>query len=566
MTTSLRDLRRQKQQNDATKNLASDVQKAVNQPPNGDSLAAQELIAETVEQGNNELRQIKANTASLHDTAAATELSAESTEMSNTILREISETGKQTFSKLSEFAERLKGSFSADDVEQAPIRTASSSDQAIQIINEENPEPENPLVGYLRTISEDIKFLRENKNEPSDPKDPDVVPDDKDDLKTMIDRIGDQIVKSVDSGFKRTVNIADSISSTLFKYTITAALNFAKMAALVLSLIIAFDVLSRHFSHWTQMFQEQYAEFKETLGSFGTPFENLTGIVTDLVNYFKSDEYLKMFVRLAEGAADQMIYIVNMMMVGLAKLGAAILRALGADDKADTLEASAISVATKTVGYTPSEEEEATIGRVRKRQAQEEAEQSEASWWEKKKREWDGKPIETDEEKAVRERKKSIAENTTAEQFGKHDALSQKIQHVGVTAEKNETSNELLGKHRELLEKRASDVEQAKQSGEITTESYKQLKVEIEKQREFLDAHEQKLLKPKASIKPAPEPEIGVVGSIAKEEKRVEASQTAKQEAASNYNTNANIVKNNNQTLVQAPRTSSPGPGIGNHL
>lgn len=559
---TLRDLRRDRQRDSEQ----SKIKTALENPPDntGDLLAASELISETVEQGNSELRKIVNNTSETENIAAATELSAEATEISNQHLKEISDTSKKTFSKLSEFAEKLKNNFLAD-VEKNPITTTNTSDQtAKKIVEEEEQTPKNnPVLGYLKTISEDIKFLKNDKPKEEEKEDK-VKPDEEENVERAIDRIGDRIVSSVDNGFKKTISIADSISSMLFKYTLTAVLNFAKMAALVLSLIMTFDVLSRHFTHWTKMFDENYAEFKDQLGSLATPFENIHGVITDLMNYFKSDEYAKMFVRLAEGAFDQMKYMVNMMMVGLAKLGATILRALGADEKADSLEASAISVAASEVGYTPSKEEEEVIGRVRKREA-EDANNTEANWFEKQWRKVNGEDEETPDEKEKREKRMEIAKNTTAEQFGRYDVLSGKINHVGVTAKKNETSPELLNKHRELLDDRSNEVEQSYQEGKLTKESYEQLRVEIDKQTKFLAEHEKTLVVPTAAIKPAPEPEVSTVKSIDKEEKRVESK---KQEAASqtNYHTKANIVKNQNQTIVQAPRTSSPGPGIGNNI
>lgn len=559
---TLRDLRRDRQRDSEQ----SKIKTALENPPdtNADLLASSELIAETVEQGNSELRKIVNNTSETENIAAATELSAEATEISNQHLKEISDTSKKTFSKLSEFAEKLKNNFLAD-VEKNPITATNTSDQtAKKIVEEEEQTPKNnPVLGYLKTISEDIKFLKNDKPKEEEKEDK-VKPDKEENVERAIDRIGDRIVSSVDNGFKKTISVADSISSMLFKYTLTAVLNFAKMAALVLSLIMTFDVLSRHFTHWTKMFEENYAEFKNQLGSLATPFENVHGVITDLMNYFKSDEYTKMFVRLAEGAFDQMKYMVNMMMVGLAKLGATILRALGADEKADSLEASAISVAASEVGYTPSKEEEEVIGRVRKREA-EGANNTEANWFEKQWRKVNGEDEETPDEKEKREKRMEIAKNTTAEQFGRYDVLSGKINHVGVTAKKNETSPELLNKHRELLDDRSNEVEQSYQEGKLTKESYEQLRVEIDKQTKFLAEHEKTLVVPTAAIKPAPEPEVSAVKSIDKEEKRVESK---KQEAASqtNYHTKANIVKNQNQTIVQAPRTSSPGPGIGNNI
>lgn len=560
---SLRDLRRDKQRDSDQSKIKTALENPVDN--SADMLASSELISETVEQGNAELRQITHNTSSTQDIAAAAELTAEAAEISNQHLSDISETSKKTFDKLSEFAEKLKQNFSSD-IEQNPIQT-SSSDQTAKKISEDEDKPQNPILGYLKTISEDIKALKVNSNkkprEEKEKKEDTPVPDKDDGFQTSIDRLGDRIITSVDNGFKKTVNIADSISSMLFKYTLTAALNFAKMAAMVLSLIITFDVLSRHFSHWTKMFEENYAEFKEQLGALATPFENMHGIVTDLMNYFKSEEYVKMFVRLAEGAFDQMKYMVNMMMVGLAKLGSAILRALGADEKADSLEASAISVAASEVGYTPSKEEEEVIGRVRKREA-EDSNNTDANWFEKQWRKVNGEPEETDDEKVKREKRMELAKNTTAEQFGRYDVLSGKINHVGVTAKKNETSPELLNKHRELLGARSEEVDQSYQEGKLTKESYEQLRVEIDKQTKFLAEHEKTLVVPTATIKPAPEAEVSTVKSIDNEEKRME-NRKKEVSGATNYNTSANIVKNQNQTIVQAPRTSSPGPGIGNN-
>lgn len=559
---TLRDLRRDRHRDSEQ----SKIKTALENPPDntGDLLAASELISETVEQGNSELRKIVNNTSETENIAAATELSAEATEISNQHLKEISDTSKKTFSKLSEFAEKLKNNFLAD-VEKNPITATNTSDQtAKKIVEEEEQTPENnPVLGYLKTISEDIKFLKNDKPKEEEKEDK-VKPDKEENVESVIDRIGDRIVSSVDNGFKKTIIISDLISSMLFKYTLTAVLNFAKMAALVLSLIMTFDVLSRHFNHWTKMFEENYAEFKEQLGSLATPFENVHGIITDLMNYFKSDEYVKMFVRLAEGAFDQMKYMVNMMMVGMAKLGAVILRALGADEKADSLEASAISTATTEVGYTPSKEEEEVIGRVRKREA-EDKENTDPNWFQKQRRNVNGEPEETEDEKANREKRMELAKNTSAEQFGRYDVLSGKINHVGVTAKKNETSPELLNKHRELLDTRSAEVDQSYNEGKLTKESYEQLRVEIDKQTQFLSEHEKTLLVPTASIKPAPEPEVSTVKSIDKEEKRVESKKQETQNPV-NYNTQANIVKNQNQTIVQAPRTSSPGPGIGNNI
>ncbi|UOX40573.1 baseplate hub subunit and tail length [Aeromonas phage GomatiRiver_11] len=575
---SLRDLRSRKKAAEAQQKVIDQVAPGLpetsqsNSDSNADLLVGTEMVAEAVEQGNTELRQIAQNTGEIKDVVAAGELVAEETSVSNQHLANIASGTREAVVKLSAFAERLKSSFGQSDEsgtspDIAPV--VASSDSAARIVNDDVPTPENPMLNYLKTISDNMeKVLAKAEKQETEDKKPESKPVNEEDVTTIIDRLGDRIIKSVDSGFKKSINVADSIASMLFKYSITAALNAAKMAALILSVIIAVDVLMRHIQHWTQMFQDNYAEFKEQLGAFATPFENIHSVITDLVNYFKSDEYLKMFERLAKGAFDQMTYIVDMMMLGLAKLGATILRALGFNDQADTIESAALTRASSNSGYVMSENEKEVVGRVEKRNAEEAAKESEVSWWEGKKREWDGKEKETPEERDRRVKRENIAANTTTQQFGEFKNFQTQIAHVGETARKNETSPELLAKHKELLAVRTKEVEVAHKSGKLTDDAYKQLQVDIQEQSKLMDAKGQSIsARAKTEVvKAAPSEDVARVNQVEQEERRVEAARESRRAEATQINTQANVVNTNNQTYVQAPRTSSPGPGIGNHL
>ncbi|QBX32879.1 baseplate hub subunit tail length determinator [Aeromonas phage Asfd_1] len=316
------------------------------------------------------------------------------------------------------------------------------------------------------------------------------------------------------------------------------------------------------------MFQDNYAELKEQLGAFATPFENIHSIITDLVSYFKSGEYMKMFERLVKGAFSQMSYLVDMIMLGLAKLGATILRAMGADEKADSLESAAVTRAASNSGYIMNDEEKEMVGRVAKRNAEEKASKADVNFIEQGWNNFIGKESETPEQRDRRAKQAEIAKNTTAAQFGEYENFRAQIEHVGETASKNETSPELLEKHKELLVSRTKEIEMAHKNGKLTDDAYSQLQTDIQDQSKLLEEKSQSIsARAKTeNIKTAPSEDVGRVNNVEQEERRVENAKQARQAEQTNINSQTSVVNTNNQTVVQAPRTSSPGPGIGNHL
>ncbi|MFP9202837.1 hypothetical protein ACLI2R_17050, partial [Enterococcus faecalis] len=61
----------------------------------------------------------------------------------------------------------------------------------------------------------------------------------------------DKLTKTVDFGFKKSISITDKISSMLFKYTVSAAIEAAKMTAMILAVVVGIDLLMIHFKYWS---------------------------------------------------------------------------------------------------------------------------------------------------------------------------------------------------------------------------------------------------------------------------------------------------------------------------
>ncbi|QBX32878.1 hypothetical protein Asfd1_252 [Aeromonas phage Asfd_1] len=200
---SLRDLRSRRKAGEAQQKVidqisASTLPSTQEASGNEDLLAGTEMVAEAVEQGNSELRQISQNTDGIKDAVAAGELIAEETSVSNQKLAEIAESSsgtREAVTKLSAFAARLKSSFGQSEdgesgIEQAPI-VSNSSESASRIVNDDVQAPTNPMLDYLKNISDNMnKVLAKVEKQKEESENPETKPANEEDVKTIIDRLG----------------------------------------------------------------------------------------------------------------------------------------------------------------------------------------------------------------------------------------------------------------------------------------------------------------------------------------------------------------------------------------
>lgn len=507
-----------------------------------------------------ELRQINSNTG---NGSAAAELNVEESVKTNETLTEINETTKSIYSKLSEFAEKLKDSFKTE-LEQAPITPTNSSDSSINIINEPEPPVETNSEKYLKQIVADLSELKnrprlrppkpeKDDSQPPATQDEDVKPKN---TEVVVNRKLSALNESIEAGFDKTISIADEISKMLFKYTVSAALNLAKMAGLILALVLAIDVISIHLKYWGKMFQENFTEFKDRLGSLAKPMADMLTTIKDLSNYWTEGEYQEFVERIGKAVGSATEYLFEGLLLGLGKIFSEALRAMGFNEAADSLEAASIMRAMEKIGYSPDEAETKLVGdrllEKEKAGAKEPSRYEQMMAVSKSQEEVDAQ-IKEYKELGPQDK------NVTAEQLFTAFKLKADIDTAKDIALSNETSPE----QHQVFEKEIGNIEQqiidARQSGKITEHNYKKLERELNTTRIIMDEHKAAI----SNIEPEPvseSPDTQRTEFISNEQNKQDTPVVVQQPAPQNNNTN--IVNKSSSTYVQAPRTSSPAPGL----
>lgn len=527
-----------------------------------DIQAAGELTAESSEQSLQEHRE---QTRTLKDIMAAAELNAENTESSNQKLNDLNANVVQGFEKISEFAQQIRDSLKAMPAAPTPPALPEEPKPEENLPTEE-PAPHRPenMAEYLRLLAGNLVDFFKPKSEEEKPK-----PKPGDDTSTKFDLVLDRLdglAKITQKGFNKTIGLADDIASALFKFTVSAMLNTAKLAAMVFGIVLIADILTIHFNHWTKMFNENFSKFEKELGSFAAPLTDIWSSLKDIYNYWKQGEYGKMVDEIGQSVANASKYLFDALLLGLGKALASLIRAMGKDELADDFETATVMRANREMGYKLSEEEEKMVARTYDRQDKEKREAIE------KKRDRIGGGFnysvmgQTDKQRE--EDNKTLQETlATGKQRLEGEKLENSLKGLSDDIKANDTDlkmNEIFAgklddlklaiqddlKAGKLTEKQAADLQQKASEVELLKE------VQAQKIAQNTTAVE----KPKEA---APDADMTRVKNIETAEKAKEAPQQTQQ---TNVNQNTSVVKQNNQTVVMAPQTSRDAPGLGNKL
>lgn len=526
-----------------------------------DIQAAGELTAEVTEQSLGEHRE---QTRTLKDIVAASELNAENTAVTNQKLTELNANAVQGFEKISEFAQQLRESIRVMPSAPTP---PSLPEEIVQEETEDTPKetpqrPEN-LAEYLKLLMGSL-FVAKPATEEDKPK-----PKENDDTNSKFDLVLDRldgIAKITQKGFNKTIHLADDIASALFKFTVSAMLNTAKLAALVFGVVLIADILTIHFRHWSKMFNENFLEFQEKLGSFAKPIEDVLSSLSDIYNYWKRGEYEKLVDEIGSSVANASKYLFDALLLGLGKAVASLIRALGKDEIADNVEAAAIMRANREMGYKLSEEEEELVAKTYERQNTEAREAIE------KKRDrirggFNASVLLTTDKQ--REEDNKILEGATA--TGKQRLVGEQIDNdlynLADSIKKNDTNLNLNKNFGKKLDAIKVTIEKDAQSGKITSSQAEDLRNKVNDVEMLVETQSRKIaqsMTPKIEAKPAEENhDVERVKTIEKADRAPVQTQQPQQ---TNVNQNTAIVKQNNQTFVMAPITSRDAPGLGNKL
>lgn len=324
-----------------------------------DMAAGIELVASTVESGTSKI------TSSVQDVQAGVELLIDTGQETNNNLKDLSSTTSQladTFSSnISKLSDMLKEKFKPEkqEVVEPEVSETEEAFSKLPVQVEDNK---------LESAVKDLIIRRDDVNNPPVPeeeKKKKEKPKDNDKEKDSLSKILGSLNKNVKTGFKSAYGMTNRIADMLFKYTISAALFAAKWAAIMLALVLAVDLIMIHFKYWGKLFNEAFDDFEEKLGPLAPILRSIFATLEDVKKFWKEGDFGNLALAIVKGLVNVLENLLQGLQYTMGKLLSSLLRAVGQDSWADELEVAAIEAYNKNTGYMPNEDELKLMAKVR---------------------------------------------------------------------------------------------------------------------------------------------------------------------------------------------------------
>ena len=334
-----------------------------------DSQSASELIAETIEnKGNQVLAGLQQIDKRLEDVVEAGELTAEASEKGAEASRTLTTAMSEKLNKLTSLlSEKLSGVTT-------PTQNTSES-TSLQAIKDAMPiEVEQPKLQEL------LEKLVPQHNQPQDedfPALPSPQETPTDDTKTDGKEKDngfpgfEDLLKTTKAGFKATVSITDRIAGMLFKYTVTALAEAAKMAGMIFGVVLAIDSIRVYFQYFQKKFDESWSEFDKKFEEWGPLISDLMTMAKNISVMFKDGDWSGLAAAIFKGIGNITTGLADMILLGMSKLTASILRAFGKDDMALSVEGGALQGFQDRTGAKLNREDQMTLAKYQDKQDQE---------------------------------------------------------------------------------------------------------------------------------------------------------------------------------------------------
>lgn len=324
--------------------------------------SASEMTSEAVESKSNEV------ISGLNDIQAANELTAEAVENNTGELQKLNSIASQISDKLSQLSTMLENKFSAESP--SPDNTSSansSSSNSLTVISDVIPDIQSDQERITELLDDllpridnepdadfdDAPFPPEpvRENNPSPPTTEQGESEEKGkDGKKLSDKIG-ALLKVTKDGFKTSIGFSDKIASMLFKYTVTAAIEAAKTAAMILSLVLAIDVIKANFKYWSDLFNTNFTEFSKKAGEWEPLLKSIITSVNEVKEAWKNNDWTGLTIAIIKGVGKAIYNLTEMIVLGISKLMAALMRTIpGLSDRADAMEADSLKTFQKNTG------------------------------------------------------------------------------------------------------------------------------------------------------------------------------------------------------------------------
>ncbi|BBC78259.1 baseplate hub subunit and tail length [Escherichia phage EcS1] len=537
-----------------------------------DVQAATELISDTVEaKGNQILGSIDGLSKGLENVEAASELAAEASEKTTEQVSKLNDVASAISDKLAKLSEMFEHKlFGASDFV-GPQPSASPDSSLLEAI-----KAAMPLEVIQPSLNELLEKLLPGGQPPEPPTPPPEDPPAEE--KPSKEKPGksedsklDDLIKITKGGFKASVGVSDKIAGMLFKYTLTAAAEAAKLAGMMFALILGIDLIRIHFKYWSDLFNKSFEEFFAKAEEWGPLIQSVVEMAKNISTMWDEKNWSGLAGAIIKGIGDITIALADLMFLGITKITAAMLRAMGMDDKALTVEGYGLEQFQKS-GAVLDEQDQDTLARYQDRNMQKDTK----------------KKTETAERyknsKAAREQAvnygsltKEEAAQIEAGTYGKENEIANlpEDQRIKAIKARNETqaalkrTNDLTATTRSSDTSRIENLDKSidsigKRLADPALAKTPKLRKDMEGELGKLTAAVDKL-KADAKVAPAPVEEQEDTQKSNRIEQQKRANEAAKNAPASNAQvTNNTVVNKTSKTNVTVPPTSStPAPGMG---
>ncbi|UEP18459.1 base plate hub [Escherichia phage APTC-EC-2A] len=540
-----------------------------------DAQAASELIAQTVEEKSNEIIGAIDNVESaVSDTTAGSELIAETVEIGNNINKEI---GESLGSKLDKLTSLLEQKIQTAGIQQTGTSLATvESAIPVKVVEDDTAESVGPLLPAPEAVNNDPDADFFPTPQPVEPKrESPEEKQKKEAFNLKLSQALDKLTKTVDFGFKKSISISDKISSMLFKYTVSAAIEAAKMTAMILAVVVGIDLLMVHFKYWSDKFSQawdlfstNFTKFSSETGTWGPLLQSIFGSIDKIKKLWEAGDWGGLTVAIVEGLGKVLFNLGELIQLGMAKLSAAILRVIpGMKDTADEVEGRALENFQNTTNASLSKEDQEKVANYQYKRMNDDLGPiakglDKIANWKTRASNWirgvDNKEaLTTDEERAEEEEKlKQLSPEEAKIALMKANEARAAMNRFDEYANSADMSKDSTVKSVEAayedLKKRMDDPD---------LNNSPAVKKELAARFSKIDATYQELKKNQPNAKPqtsAKSPEAKQVQVIEKNK----AQQAPIQQASPSINNTNNVIKKNTVVHNMTPVTSTTAPGV----
>jgi hypothetical protein len=354
-----------------------------------------------------------------------------------------------------------------------------------------------------------------------------------------------------------------------------AAIEAAKMTAMILAVVVGIDLLMVHFKYWSDKFSQawdlfstDFTKFSSETGTWGPLLQSIFGSIDKIKKLWEAGDWGGLTAAIVEGLGKVLFNLGELIQLGMAKLSAAILRVIpGMKDTADEVEGRALENFQNTTNASLNKEDQEKVANYQYKRMNGELGPiakglDKIANWKTRASNWirgvDNKEaLTTDEERADEEEKlKQLSPEEAKIALMKANEARAAMNRFDEYANSADMSKDSTVKS---VESAYEDLKKRMDDPDLNNSPA--VKKELAARFSKIDATYQELKKNQPNAKPetsAKSPEAKQVQVIEKNK----AQQAPVQQASPSINNTNNVVKKNTVVHNMTPVTSTTAPGV----